>query len=280
MPSEGSAERLERLVAEASAHLEAGAWAEAAEVARRGAEVARRSGDGDAAAELAYVEGAALAQLGDARGALERLESALEARPDDLDAALERGLALFELGRFPEARRALLAVRRREPDEAWALHTLGLLAERRGDGGEAARRFQRARRLAPDDFPEPAELTQAEFDRAVEDALSELPEAVRRWLSNVAIAVEDFPPEDDLLASDPPLSPSILGVFRGSPLGDKESTDPWSHFPSSIVLYQKNLQRYARDREELMDEIRVTLLHEVGHFLGLDEEELAERGLE
>jgi len=80
--------------------------------------------------------------------------------------------------------------------------------------------------------------------------------------------------------SDPPLSPSILGVFRGAPLGDKASPDPWSHFPSSIVLYQRNLERCASDRNELIEQIGVTLLHEVGHFLGLDEEALRERGLE
>ena len=56
--------------------------------------------------------------------------------------------------------------------------------------------------------------------------------------------------------------------------------DPWSHFPSSIGLFQRNLERYARDREELLEEIRVTLLHEVGHFLGLDEEQLRELGLD
>ena len=56
--------------------------------------------------------------------------------------------------------------------------------------------------------------------------------------------------------------------------------DPWSHFPSGIVLYQKNLERLVRSREELLREIGVTLVHEVGHFLGLDEEELWERGLE
>ena len=56
--------------------------------------------------------------------------------------------------------------------------------------------------------------------------------------------------------------------------------DPWSHFPSSIVLYQDNLQRFARTREELVEEIAITLQHEVGHFLGLDEEELERLGLD
>ena len=56
--------------------------------------------------------------------------------------------------------------------------------------------------------------------------------------------------------------------------------DPWSHFPSSIVLYQKNLESFARDRKDLVEQIGITLIHEVGHFLGLDEEDLWELGLE
>jgi predicted Zn-dependent protease with MMP-like domain len=56
--------------------------------------------------------------------------------------------------------------------------------------------------------------------------------------------------------------------------------DPWSHFPSSIVLYQRNLERAARTRAELVEEVRITLVHEVGHFLGLSEDELYQRGLE
>ncbi|HET9598366.1 MAG TPA: metallopeptidase family protein [Anaeromyxobacteraceae bacterium] len=276
-PAEG---RVQRLVEEAAGHLEAGAWEEAAAAARRGARLAREAGEPEAEAELAYVEGAALAQLGEPGAALPRLEAALALRPDDLDAALERGLALFEVCRFEDARRALMAVLRAEPDDPWAIHTLGLIAERRGDAAEAKRRFTRARRLAPDEFPEPVAMTAQDFDAAVEAAMAELPEGVRRWLANVAIAVEDVPADDDLLASDPPHSPSILGIFRGAPLGAKESMDPWSHFPSSIVLYQRNLQRLAGDRDDLVDEIRVTLLHEVGHFLGLDEEDLARLGLD
>lgn len=249
------------------------------ELARRGSKLARRARDEDSGAELALLEGIALSQLGEPREALRRLDDALALRPDDPDAQLERGLALYELLRLDEAREQLLAVNRAE-EEPWADHALGLVAERRGDAEEAARCFARARRLAPDEFPEPIALSPEAFDAAVEDALAALPQQIRRYLSNVAIAVEDLPSDDDLRAAEPPLSPSILGIFRGAPLGQKASMDPWSHFPSSIVLYQRNLERFAADREELVEQIRITLLHEVGHFLGLDEEELGARGLE
>ncbi len=248
------------------------------DLARRGSARSRR--DRELAAEFALLEGVALDQLGEPRRALSRIEAALDAMPDDVDALLERGFALYELCRFDDARGQLHDVLRRAPDEAWAHHTLGLIAERQGDLREAEKRFARASKLAPEEFPKPVHLSPEAFDAAVEDALRSLPDPIRRYLANVAIAVEDLPADEDLLGSDPPLSPAILGVFRGAPLGHKQSMDPWSHFPSSIVLYQKNLERFARDRKELVEQIGITLIHEVGHFLGLDEEQLWERGLE
>jgi len=275
-----AAAEIERLLSEAAELLEGGDPSGALELTRRGARLARRGVSTEAAGELALLEGIALTDLGEPEEALPRLDAALSALPGDVDAMLERGLALYELCRFEEARAQLLEVTRREPREPWAHHTLGLIAERRGDPKEAARHLARARALAPDEFAEPAPLPAEEFDGVVEDALASLPDKVRSYLSNVAIAVEPLPAEEDLRAADPPLSPSILGVFRGAPLGQKASMDPWSHFPSSIVLYQRNLERFARDREELVEQIGVTLLHEVGHFLGLDEEELRRLGLD
>jgi predicted Zn-dependent protease with MMP-like domain len=248
--------------------------------AEGGVKRARRAGEDRLEAELRLLAGSARAQLGDPRGALACFEAALALDPGLLDARLERAYALFDLCRLGEARAAFEEVERLDPDDAAAQQGLGLLAERRGDTAEAERRFRRARHLAPDDYPPPVQLSAADFDRAVEDALLELPEGVRAWLANVAITVEPLPADADLEGAEPPLPPSILGLFRGAPLGDKASMDPWSHFPSSIALYQRNLERAARSRRELIEQVRVTLLHEVGHFLGLDEEELYERGLD
>lgn len=253
---------------------------EGLQAAEKGMRLADRRGLSELTGELALLAGTARNQLGDARGALNALDRAVTLLGDDPDVLLERGIALFELSRVDEARKQLSEVLERSPDDPWAHHYLGLLLERAGDPRGAERHLARARRLAPDDFPPPVELTAEEFDRAVEDALAKLPEKVTRYLSNVAIAVDEVPADDDLLGSDPPLSPTILGVFRGAPWRDKGVSDPWAHLPSSIVLYQKNLERCARDREDLIEQIGITLIHEVGHFLGLDEDELRERGLE
>jgi predicted Zn-dependent protease with MMP-like domain/Flp pilus assembly protein TadD len=249
-------------------------------LARRGRKLARKERDAVLGADLAWLEGAALNQLGRCEEALARLRDADREDPGRVDVLLEIGFALYELCRFDDAVEILKQAEAADPDEPWAHHYLGLVAERRGDGEEAKRRFNRARKLAPEEFPRPISLSPEAFDAAVEDALADLPEQVRSYLSNVAITVEDLPPDDDLLGSAPPLSPAILGLFRGAPWGQKASMDPWSHFPSSIVLYQKNLERFARGRAELIEQIGITLIHEVGHFLGLDEDELYARGLE
>jgi len=251
---------------------------EAYELARRASRLAR-DGDPAVAGELALLEGQALGRLGDPRGALSRITEARRALPGDPGVLVERALALFELCRFEDADAELEESLRIAPDDAWAHHARGRVAERLGRREEAERSYARARELAPDDFPGPVSLSPEAFEQAVEDALEGLPEPVRRYLGNVAIAVEDLPAEDELLAADPPLSPSILGMFRGAPLPHKASMDPWSHFPSSISLYQRNLEAQARDREELVEEIGITLVHEVGHFLGLDEDELWDLGL-
>lgn len=258
--------------------LEAGDPERALELATEGSRLAGRGDDAELAARLALAEGHALLALGDSPAALRRIEEASPDLPGDLDVLAARASALYELCRFEEAADALTRVVHEDPEDAGSHWLLGLCLERLGRSAAAERHLARARTLAPDDFPEPVTLSPEAFEQVVEAALAELPEVVRRYLSNVAIAVEDLPRDEDL-AGDPPLSPAILGVFRGAPLGEKASMDPWSHFPSSIVLYQKNLERFARDREELVAEIRVTLLHEVGHFLGLDEEELHARGL-
>jgi predicted Zn-dependent protease with MMP-like domain len=283
----GTIDEAERLLGEAEDALDAGEAELALERSLEGEQEARGAGPpADALLpDLLLTRAAALNQLGRNREALAVADALLRGSPRDDAAMLERAFALWELLRVEEAvaqARLLLEGRGRkdESTQAWAHHLLGLAAERQGDAAEAGRRFARARDLAPEDFPSPPRLAAEDFDRVVEQALAALPPPVRDWLSNVAIAVEDLPADDDLRGDDPPLSPSILGVFRGAPLGEKASMDPWSHFPSSIVLYQRNLERFAASREELVEEIGVTLLHEVGHFLGLDEEELRERGLE
>jgi predicted Zn-dependent protease with MMP-like domain/Flp pilus assembly protein TadD len=246
----------------------------------RGRKQAERADDVELVYEFLLLEGMGLNQVGECERALESLNAALEHMPRSVDARVERGIALFELCRFKDAQAAFDRLLKDAPDEAWAHHYLGLMAERRGDVKEAKKRFGKAQALLPEEFPPPVSLSEEDFDQALEAAVKALPEHVKGYLDNVTIAVEDIPSDEDLMDPSPPLSPSILGVFRGTPVGERSVTNAYDHFPAAIVLYQKNLERFARTREELIEQIGITVMHEVGHLVGLDEDDLWERGLD
>jgi tetratricopeptide (TPR) repeat protein len=249
------------------------------EYALRGARAAAARKDRALAARLVLVAGMAENDLGRSHLALPHLDRALAALPDDPDVVYERGVALYELCRFDEAQRAFERALGLAPDDPWALHQLGLLAERKGDLARAGELLARARRLAPDEFPPELGVDPDAFRREVTAAIAALPEEERRALETVPVDIQELPAADDLLAVDPPLSPSILGLFRG-PAEDEPCTAADGPRCRAIVFYRKNLVRFARDRRELAEQVRVTLLHELGHLHGADDEELRARGLE
>ena len=226
-------------------------------------------------AEVSLLRGLAFNHLGELEEALRAFEKAVSLDPELGEAQLERAIALFELGRVAEAKRAFDAITRDWPEEAWSYHYLALLAERRGENPQPL--FDKARALAPEEFPLPVHLGDDEFDAAVKAAIAALPEHAKAHLDNVTIDVEPLPSDDDLNEG---LSPTILGVCQGTPIDEQLDLHAEDHFPARIVLFQKNLERFARTRDELLEEIRITVLHEVGHLLGLDEDELADRGLD
>ncbi|HEX7701794.1 MAG TPA: metallopeptidase family protein, partial [Kofleriaceae bacterium] len=97
---------------------------------------------------------------------------------------------------------------------------------------------------------------------------------------SIKIEIADLPNAADLAAVTPPFPPTILGLYRG-PVGHPAQTpaQPGDE-PPSIVLYRKNLARAVKTRTELTEQIRDTLLHEIGHLEGLDEDDLRRRGME
>lgn len=222
--------------------------------------------------DLLLLQGMALNRLSRPSDALTRLDQAAALFPDSLEAALEQAVALFELCRFEDAERLFEQVARSDPTEAWAHHHLGLLAERRGDARAARSAFARAFRHGREEVPVRLRLSARAFDAAVDAALARLPDRLSPFLAGVPVEVEPWPPLEDLLAAAPPLSPSILGVFRGPPLGARGAR--------SIALFRHNLERSARDLPELVEQVAITLLHEVGHLVGLNEAELCRRGLD
>ena len=249
------------------------------EYARRGARLASEAPrrDLDLAARLLLLAAMAENDAGDSRAALRHADQALRTRPRDANLHYERGVALYELCRFDDARAALLAANELAPDDPWTMHYLGLVEEHGGNAEQAEKLLAKARRLSPAEFSAGIAISRVEFDAEVERAIALLPVHERRALASVPLELADVPALDDLTAVQPPLSPTILGLFRGPP-----ETEPCVAGGQcrSIVLYRRNLARFARDRDHLAEQLRVTLLHELGHLHGETEEELRDRGLE
>ncbi len=188
---------------------------------------------------------------------------------------------LFDQLRWEEARRAANRSLREDPWNAEASYVRAALRERRGDVAGARRDYLRAWRAEPTYFPLPQVLDDDTLEEVVSDALSRLHPTLQEYLANVAILLEEVPSEDVLRSYDPPAAPTgILGYFSGASLMERSLEDPWSNLPGAIVLFRRNLERLARSRDELIEELQVTLYHEVGHFLGLDEDDLESRGLD
>ncbi|MHB1843878.1 MAG: metallopeptidase family protein [Deltaproteobacteria bacterium] len=255
----------------------------ALEYARRGERRARRRRP-ELVEQLELLQGMALDDLGRSGEALEKLDSALAREPKDLDARYERGSALFELCRFAEARDELSKLVVALPDDAYAQHELGLVLERLGDARGARAHLSRATELDPKAFPAPIEVSRQEFERMVDAEIAALPPDLRRDLGAVPVSVQETPELSDLTADDPPLSPTILGLYRGEPLTKAGSSCVASAAGTpderAIVLYRTNLLRIVSSRDELQKQVRVTLWHELGHLRGADDDELRLEGLE
>ena len=118
-------------------------------------------------------------------------------------------------------------------------------------------------------------LTPREFDRAVAEALDAVPPEFRPYLENVAVEVRGRP--DRRLMREQDVPDDILGLYVGIPLEDK-SVQSRQMLPDRIYIFRDNLMDMCESREELIEEIRVTVLHEIGHHFGLDEDQLEQLG--
>ena len=102
-------------------------------------------------------------------------------------------------------------------------------------------------------------MSRRSFDESVRRALDSLPPEIARHLDNVSIVVEDEDPDD----------PDLVGVFREEP-----------YLPAQIAIFRRPLQESFPDPDELEREIRITVLHELGHYFGMEEDDLEQLGYE
>jgi len=113
------------------------------------------------------------------------------------------------------------------------------------------------------------------FDQLVEAAIAELPGDYARWLDEVPIIVEDHPSAADLRGIQEPGEAEPLGLYVG---GSMEEDAASGMLPARVMLYRIPLMEACATREQLAEEIRKTLLHELGHHTGMDEDDLERHG--
>jgi predicted Zn-dependent protease with MMP-like domain len=122
-------------------------------------------------------------------------------------------------------------------------------------------------------------MERAEFIELVREALSDIPEPFATHLRQIDIVVKRRPTLDDLNAADLGPDESMYGFYRGVPLTERDSGYNLIA-PDIIDIYQEVLEEDFPDEDDLIEEIRVTVLHELAHFFGIDDERLEELGLD
>ncbi len=119
-------------------------------------------------------------------------------------------------------------------------------------------------------------MTREQFTAIVAEVLDTLPREFRKRVHNVAVLVEDYPREEPRRSPRPRgLAPRqlLLGMFVGVPATQKSVFDVRTS-PDYVVLYQKNIEAVCRDEDEIRHQIRQTVIHELGHYFGMTEEQL------
>jgi predicted Zn-dependent protease with MMP-like domain len=114
-------------------------------------------------------------------------------------------------------------------------------------------------------------MTRRQFEALVERALRTLPKPFKAKLANIAVVVEDWPDDETLadLGIEPP--DTLYGLYRGVDLTRRDSTYG-NVLPDTVTIYQGPIEEDCADEGEMADEIRATVIHEIGHYFGLDDE--------
>ncbi len=141
------------------------------------------------------------------------------------------------------------------------------MAKSQSRGGRIPRPARSARRF----------VSRAAFDRLVARALAGIPEPFRSRLENVAVIVEERPSRELLASMGVPRGDTLLGLYDGIPLperGESYNLAP----PDRIIIFRAPILEACESADEIVEEVRRTVLHEVAHFYGIGEDELEEMG--
>ncbi|MBN2191396.1 MAG: metallopeptidase family protein [Polyangiaceae bacterium] len=210
--------------------------------------------------------------------ALELARALLAQYPDEPEVELSLAEALWLNDDHAGARRILEALVKREPELADARHSLAFALEEVGDTTAMIAQFLEVLRLdtrADREIDVDWKAAEEVIAEAAAETLAALPSPFRERLAGVPVLLEPRPGVDLVREG---FDPRSLGLFDG--LSDVETqANEMTERPTRIVLYSANLVACFGAAEELAEEVEVTVLHEVGHFFGLDEDDMERLGL-
>jgi predicted Zn-dependent protease with MMP-like domain len=113
------------------------------------------------------------------------------------------------------------------------------------------------------------EMTREEFEDAVRDALDEIPADLAAQMDNVVVLVEDEAPDHD---------PELLGLYEGVPLTERDLMWATGALPDRITIYRNPTLAICESREDVVEEVAITVVHEIAHHFGITDERLHELG--
>jgi predicted Zn-dependent protease with MMP-like domain len=119
-----------------------------------------------------------------------------------------------------------------------------------------------------------AGVSEEEFGRLVQQALAELPDTYARLAQEVSVVVEEEPPLDVLQDLELDSADDLLGLYQGLSLAEESFFQPGGQQPARIAIYRGPILRQCKTADEVRREIRDTVVHELGHHVGLDDDEM------
>ncbi|MCX7933632.1 MAG: metallopeptidase family protein [Planctomycetota bacterium] len=250
--------------------IDAGRLDEAVQLARQACREHRRN------PQAAALLSEALEKQGDIVGANQAMARACLLAPQDAAYAADHAWLLFDLGRFDEAIQETARALDLDPHEPLAHSVLAWIAEREHDARAAREHDLAAYESDPEGFPLPLEIDEQFCRQTVAETLEELPRIYREMIAQVPIVVQPHP--DPWMLRGNEIGASAFGAYIGKSLLDSSVQDS-GDIPPTIYIFSRCLARRCRSREEARAELRLTILHELAHYLGFDEDEMERLGL-
>lgn len=214
-----------------------------------------------------------LLEEGKERLAQKQILEAFKAPPLEPTLIAQLGEALLDLCRDPNRAQSILEPAAKEhKNNADLRYALGRAYQEQEDP-RYIEEFLVVHSLEEAQPKPPFGLSKEAFLQAAEDSFANLPDEIKEQLEDVAILVEDRPSRALVEGG---LDPRSMGLFDGPPVSHGKNGHAT---PTRILLFQHNIELACQSKEQILEEIEITLLHEIGHYLGLEEDDLYERGL-